>query len=301
MFLPLFPLKKLTIYGLDESDLGAEAAAVAESLGVAAAARPGAEAEHLHPQRPVQLHPPRHSGAGVQGRLRQGLARGADPEEVADRALPCAVGRPRAAGGQAGRRPVRRAGGASCWSASPTATSARAGRIRRSSSGSRSRVGSAHRPKPSPSVRAVAWALPTGPSLRGGRSPPYEVQIASLFDVNRNSRARIAGTIIGKNPLRRPDGDARRFEVLEQVDRAVVEPEVVDGVDDLPFSTSQTPSRVSPVTVASRGLTARMYQNRVTSKAFSVSAMNSSSDLPAPFHDQAARKRQRARPVFWAQ
>jgi hypothetical protein len=34
MFLPLFPLKKLTIYGMDESDLGAEAAAVAESLGV---------------------------------------------------------------------------------------------------------------------------------------------------------------------------------------------------------------------------------------------------------------------------
>jgi Zn-dependent M28 family amino/carboxypeptidase len=34
MFLPLFPLKKLTIYGIDESDLGADAAAVAESLGV---------------------------------------------------------------------------------------------------------------------------------------------------------------------------------------------------------------------------------------------------------------------------
>ena len=35
MFLPLFPLKKLTIYGLDESDLGADATAVAKSLGVA--------------------------------------------------------------------------------------------------------------------------------------------------------------------------------------------------------------------------------------------------------------------------
>jgi Peptidase family M28 len=34
MFLPLFPLKKLTIYGLDESELGVDAAAVAESLGV---------------------------------------------------------------------------------------------------------------------------------------------------------------------------------------------------------------------------------------------------------------------------
>ena len=39
MFLPLFPLKKLTIYGLDESDLGADATAVAESLGVAPQAR----------------------------------------------------------------------------------------------------------------------------------------------------------------------------------------------------------------------------------------------------------------------
>jgi Zn-dependent M28 family amino/carboxypeptidase len=35
MFLPLFPLKKLTIYGLEESDLGADATTVAESVGVA--------------------------------------------------------------------------------------------------------------------------------------------------------------------------------------------------------------------------------------------------------------------------
>jgi Zn-dependent M28 family amino/carboxypeptidase len=35
MFLPLFPLKQLTIYGLDESDLGGDAEAVARSLGVA--------------------------------------------------------------------------------------------------------------------------------------------------------------------------------------------------------------------------------------------------------------------------
>ena len=35
MFLPLFPLKKLTIYGLDESELGADATAVAKSVGVA--------------------------------------------------------------------------------------------------------------------------------------------------------------------------------------------------------------------------------------------------------------------------
>jgi Zn-dependent M28 family amino/carboxypeptidase len=34
MFLPLFPLKKLTIYGLVESELRGDAAAVAESLGI---------------------------------------------------------------------------------------------------------------------------------------------------------------------------------------------------------------------------------------------------------------------------
>jgi Zn-dependent M28 family amino/carboxypeptidase len=34
MFLPLFPLKKLTVYGIDESDLGGDASAVARSLGV---------------------------------------------------------------------------------------------------------------------------------------------------------------------------------------------------------------------------------------------------------------------------
>jgi hypothetical protein len=34
MFLPIFPLKRLTIWGLDESDLGEDATAVAKSLGV---------------------------------------------------------------------------------------------------------------------------------------------------------------------------------------------------------------------------------------------------------------------------
>ncbi len=34
MFLPLFPLKRLTVYGLDESDLGDDAASVAKALGI---------------------------------------------------------------------------------------------------------------------------------------------------------------------------------------------------------------------------------------------------------------------------
>jgi Zn-dependent M28 family amino/carboxypeptidase len=40
MFLPIVPLKFLTILGLDESDLGREASAVAESLGVKAQVDP---------------------------------------------------------------------------------------------------------------------------------------------------------------------------------------------------------------------------------------------------------------------
>jgi len=35
MFLPLYPLKRLTIFGIDESDLGAEASALATSMGIA--------------------------------------------------------------------------------------------------------------------------------------------------------------------------------------------------------------------------------------------------------------------------
>ena len=41
---------------------------------------------------------------------------------------------------------------------------------------------------------------------------------------------------------------------------------LLTGWTTLPFSISQTPSRVRPVTVAFSGLTARMYQNRVTSR-----------------------------------
>jgi hypothetical protein len=40
MFLPLFPFKSLTIYGLDESDLGADAAAIAKASGVLPQADP---------------------------------------------------------------------------------------------------------------------------------------------------------------------------------------------------------------------------------------------------------------------
>ncbi len=40
MFLPLFPFKALTIFGIDESDLGGDATAVAKSLGIEPQADP---------------------------------------------------------------------------------------------------------------------------------------------------------------------------------------------------------------------------------------------------------------------
>ena len=79
MFMPLFPLKKLTIYGMDESDLGDDAAAVAESLGI----EPQRDPE---PKRNVFIRSDQYSfiRAGmpalalIKVGYRQGLARGAD-------------------------------------------------------------------------------------------------------------------------------------------------------------------------------------------------------------------------------
>ena len=70
MFLPLFPLKKLMVLGLDESDLGADIRAVAGDARLGVQADPGAAAQPLHPQRSVQLHQGRHSRARDEGRLR---------------------------------------------------------------------------------------------------------------------------------------------------------------------------------------------------------------------------------------
>ena len=111
MFLPLFPLKKLTIYGLDESDLGAEAAAAAESLGV----EPQRDPE---PKRNVFIRSDQYSfiRRGVPAlALKVGLDKGSPEEKIQKkwlhRSLPRAVGRRGPAGGQESRRRVRRAGG----------------------------------------------------------------------------------------------------------------------------------------------------------------------------------------------
>ena len=50
MFLPIFPLKVVTVYGLDESDLGDMIRQVAAKENVASAARSRAAAQHLYSQ-----------------------------------------------------------------------------------------------------------------------------------------------------------------------------------------------------------------------------------------------------------
>ncbi len=75
MFLPLYPLKVIEVQGLTESSLGETRARGRQGARRGRADRSGTRAEPLHSQRSVQLHPARHSVAGVQVRLRVRLAR----------------------------------------------------------------------------------------------------------------------------------------------------------------------------------------------------------------------------------
>ena len=64
MFLPIIPLKTLMVWGLAESDLGDLARRSRRLAACTSQADPEPAAQHLHPQRPVQFHPPRNSRAG---------------------------------------------------------------------------------------------------------------------------------------------------------------------------------------------------------------------------------------------
>ncbi len=103
MFLPLYPLKLLTVPGLEESTLGDDIRWVAQQMGVAGSARSGARAQHLHPQRSVQL-----CEAGRAGNLsglwqREGLEGRGYREQVAAGALSRAFGRSESTGRQVSR------------------------------------------------------------------------------------------------------------------------------------------------------------------------------------------------------
>lgn len=83
MFLPLFPLKKLTIYGLDESDLGADASAVAQALGIS----PQAD---LEPKRNIFIRSDQYSfiRRGIPSlALKVGFDKGSEEEGIAKKWL----------------------------------------------------------------------------------------------------------------------------------------------------------------------------------------------------------------------
>ena len=110
---------------------------------------------------------------------------------------------------------------------------------------------------------------------------------ASLLEVNRKSRARMAGKAF--DPLATGALMASRF--FSRFTGLSLNRKLFTGWTILPFSISQTPSRVRPVITRFCGLTERMYQNRVTSRARSVSAIRSSSELVRAFQDHAAGER----------
>ena len=81
MFLPLYPLRRLTVYGLAESDLGPDVAAVAESLGIAVQGDP-------EPQFHRFLRSDQYSfiRRGVPSlALKVGYLRGSNEERIAER------------------------------------------------------------------------------------------------------------------------------------------------------------------------------------------------------------------------
>jgi hypothetical protein len=79
MFLPLFPLRMLTVYGLDESDLGEDTIAVAQSLGI----EPQAD---LEPKRNLFIRSDQYSfiRRGIPSlALKVGFAKGSPEEQIA--------------------------------------------------------------------------------------------------------------------------------------------------------------------------------------------------------------------------
>ncbi len=68
MFMPLYPMKQVVVFGLEESDLADDARGDRGGAWHRRAVRSAAAAQSLHPQRSIQLHSRRHSGARHQDR-----------------------------------------------------------------------------------------------------------------------------------------------------------------------------------------------------------------------------------------
>ncbi len=83
MFLPIFPMKRLTVYGIDESDLGDDASAVAKSLGISPEPDP-------EPKRNLFIRSDQYSfiRRGVPSiALKVGFAKGSPEEQLAKKWL----------------------------------------------------------------------------------------------------------------------------------------------------------------------------------------------------------------------
>jgi Zn-dependent M28 family amino/carboxypeptidase len=83
MFLPLYPMKRLTVYGLDESDLGDDAATVAKSIGVSPEPDP-------EPKRNLFIRSDQYSfiRRGIPSlALKVGFAKGSPEEQLAKKWL----------------------------------------------------------------------------------------------------------------------------------------------------------------------------------------------------------------------
>ena len=110
MFLPLFPLRLMTVYGLNESDLGPQIREVGKRLGVRIQ-------DDQEPQRNIFIRSDQYSfiregvpSLAFKVGYQKGYARGADRQDMAEGALPRAVGRHKSAGGQSLRGEIQRSG-----------------------------------------------------------------------------------------------------------------------------------------------------------------------------------------------
>jgi hypothetical protein len=127
MFLPIVPLKLLTVYGLDESDLGDRTREVAQTLGSEGSGRSATFAQCFRAQRSVQLHTPGHTRGDGGHRSRAGHAGAEDFQRLADAALSRALRRHKPADRPRQRREIRRDRQSLASSTSPTATIGRSG------------------------------------------------------------------------------------------------------------------------------------------------------------------------------
>ena len=88
MFLPLFPLTSVRVYGLDESTLGEQIRSVCAAMDLHVQPDPEPN-RSFHSVRSIQLYSPGHPCVDLQIRLRAELARGKAGKAMADSTVPC--------------------------------------------------------------------------------------------------------------------------------------------------------------------------------------------------------------------